>query len=129
MSNIKADYFLDELTDWQTAITFYKKEAEAFVSRLEAVIARNSIPHIAEKVAVFTSALERSADAFYRIQIDIEQQETMLAGDHKPVQNEQISDEMEKRQLLLRHNMLAAEQAYLDTKFECYDFLAGILKK
>lgn len=129
MSNIKADYFLDELTDWATAIAFYKREVEAFVTRLEAVISRNSIPHIAEKVAYFRTALERAADAFYRIQIEMEQQETMLAGDHTPVQNEQISDEMEKRQLLLRHNMLAAEQAYLDTKFECYDFLAGVLKK
>lgn len=129
MSNIKADYFLDELTDWQTAIAFYKNEAEAFVSRLEAVIARNSIPHIAERVAIFRTALENSVDAFYRIQIEVEQQEMMLSDDHKPVENEQISDEMEKRQLLLRHNMLAAERAYLDTKFDCYDFLAGVLKK
>jgi hypothetical protein len=124
-----AEYYLDELEDWKTAIAFYKTEVEAFTTRLEAVISRNSIPHIAEKVETFLSALGKSADAFYKIQIEIEQQETMLGGDHKPVPDEQISDQMEKRQLLLRHNMHAAEKTYLDTKFGCYDFLAGVLKK
>ena len=128
MANTKANYYLKELTDWKNSIDFYKEEINIFSTRLGAVISRNSIPHIAEKVESFQTIVNNWADSFYRLQIEIEQQKIILTTDHTAVDDTLINADSEKRQLLLRHNMLVAEQGWLNSKFDCYDFLAGTLK-
>jgi hypothetical protein len=124
-----ASYYIDELTDWNESVIFYTEEMDEFEQKLEEVIRRNSIAGIAAKVETQQELLNQTLEKFYKIQQQIQQQETALKTDGTLVDDKAINNETEKQQNELRRNMEAAEKEYIDTKFNFYNFLSGILKK
>lgn len=129
MATTISEYYTDELLDWNNSIVFYKNEMDEFTQKLGEVIRRNSIVGIAERVEEHQNMLNKIGDKFYRIQIEIEQQEQALKSDSTLIDDRLINNETEKRQVELRSNMQAAEKEYIDVKFTCYNFLSGTLKK
>jgi len=129
MPNTIAEYYTDELLDWNKSIIFYNHEMNEFTLKLGDVIRRNSIVGIAEKVEAHQTMLNRLSEKFYKIQSEIQQQETALKTDSTFIDNTLIKNETENRQIELRRKMQSAEKEYIDVKFECYNFLSGTLKK
>jgi hypothetical protein len=59
----------------------------------------------------------------------MEIQEAALRTDSTLIDNEQVNDDIEMRQVALRKKIQAAEKEFIDMKFACYNFLSGTLKK
>jgi|SRR5665647_1991833 len=129
MPNTIAEYYTDEMVDWNDSITFYSEEMDELEQKLGEVIRRNSIVGIAEKVEVHQTLLNELSEKFYKLQIEIQQQEAALKTDSTLIDDTLINNETEKRQVELRSKMQAAEKEYIDVKFDCYNFLSGTLKK
>src|SRR5665647_1505768 len=129
MPNTIAEYYTDELLDWNKSIIFYNHEMHEFTQKLGDVIRRNSIVGIVEKVEVHQTMLNWLSEKFYKIQLEIQQQETALKTDSTFIDDTLIKNETENRQVELRRKMQSAEKEYIDIKFECYNFLSGTLKK
>lgn len=129
MATTIAEYYTDELIDWNNTIAFRNKEIHDFSQKLEEVIRRDSIVDIAKKVETHQTLLNQSADKFYEIQKAIQQQEAALKTNSTFLDDTLISSETEKQQTGLRVMMQAAEKEYIDAKFDCHNFLSGTLKK
>jgi hypothetical protein len=102
---------------------------EELERKLGEVIRRNSIVGIAEKVEAHQDLLNGLSDRFYKLQIEIEQQEAALKTDSTLIDDTLINDKTEKQQAELRRKMQAAVKEYIDVKFDCNNFLSGTLKK
>jgi peptidoglycan hydrolase CwlO-like protein len=124
-----AEYYTDELINWNETIIFYNEEMNYLTQQLAEVIQRNSIEGIAKKVEVHQDQLNRLSDKFYRLQTQIDQQQDALKTDSTYIDNGLIDEQIEQRQLELRNKMRAAEKEYIDVKFTCDNFLSGTLKQ
>lgn len=129
MPNTIAEYYTDELIEWNKSIIFYNSEVEEFTQKLAEVIMRNSIPHIAAKVEAHQTLLNRVSDKLHKLQTQIQDQLPVLKTDSRLIDDTLINTETEKRQNELRRKMQAAVKEYIDVKFDCYNFLSGTLKK
>jgi hypothetical protein len=129
MPNIIAEYYTDEIVEWNNSITLYSEEMDELERKLGEVIRRNSIVGIAEKVEAHQDLLNGLSDRFYKLQIEIEQQEAALKTDSTLIDDTLINDKTEKQQAELRRKMQAAVKEYIDVKFDCNNFLSGTLKK
>ncbi len=63
MPNTIAEYYKDELVDWNNSILFHNKEMQEMTQKLAEVIRRNSIVGIGEKVEAHQVLLNRLSDA------------------------------------------------------------------
>lgn len=124
-----AKYYKDELIDWNNATIFYRNEMHELGLRLGEVIRRNSIVGIAQKVEAYQVQLNQATDGFYRLQIEIQQQERSLRTDSTLIDDTLVNEEINKRQVELRRKMHEAEKQYVDVKFACYNFLSETLQK
>lgn len=129
MATTISAYFAEELYDWNRSVLRYQKEMKEFEIRLDEVIRRNSIVGIADEVAVQLTHLDRLSVVFKRLQKAIRQQATKLKKDNILLDDQSIEVETDKTQAELRGKMQAAEKEYVDTKFGCYQFLSGTLRK
>jgi len=129
MSTTIAEYYTDELVEWNDSINFYSKEMDKLEQKLGEVISRNSIVGIAEKVEAHQTLLNELSDKFHRLKIEIQQQEAIFKTDSTLVDNTLINNETGMRQAELRRKMQTAEKEYIDVKFDCYNFLSQTLKK
>jgi hypothetical protein len=123
-----AEYYLDELIDWNESINFYIDEIAVFEQKLVAIISRNTITDIGKKVEVELAKFTTLLKKFNRLQTDIQKQNTLLQTDTDLVDNSLISNETEKIEDDLRNNMKVLEKEYIDVKFDCYNFISGIYK-
>ena len=129
MPNTIAEYYIDELLEWNKTINFYNGEVEEFTQKLGDIIRRNSIPGIAARVEAHQTLLNRLSEKFYKLQMLMKEQEAVLKTDSTLIDDTLINTETEKRQNELRRKMQAAEKEYIDVKFDCYNFLSETLKK
>ncbi|WP_026898254.1 hypothetical protein [Daejeonella oryzae] len=124
-----AQYYSEEMVDWNDAITFYEEEIDDLQNKLLDVIRRNSIVDIAKKVGDHQILLNQVAERFRKLQYRIEQQESELKIDSSLVDNILINNTIETTQAELRREMYTIEKEYIDVKFDCYHFLSETLKK
>lgn len=129
MATSIAEYYSDELVDWNRQIAFYDQEMHEFELKLAEVIGRNSIPHIAAKVEVQQQKLDAVAGKFESLRVDIQQQQASLKTDSTLIDDSLIRTGMEKQQNELRRSMQQAEKEYIDVKYDCYNFLSETLRK
>ncbi len=129
METNMAEYFIDELVEWNRLIVFYNGEMNEFEHKLAEVIQRDTIPNIAMEVENEQDKLNAVSEKFNLLQAQIQQQEAVLRTNGTFIENALINAETEKRQNELRRNMQQVEREYVDTKYGCYNFLSGIFKK
>lgn len=124
-----AEYYSDELVDWNESIQHYNEELDGLETKLEEVIRRNSIIGIAEKVEAHQFLINQVSDKFYALLLEFKKQEDAIRKDNTFLDDSLIDREIENHQAELRRQMQAAEKEAIDVKFDCYTFLSGILKK
>lgn len=124
-----AEYYADELVDCNDSIQHYNEELDNLESKLEEVIRRNSIIGIAEKVEAHQFLINEVSDKFYALLLDFKKQEAAIKKDNSFIDDSLINDQIENQQSDLRLKMQAAEKEVIDVKFDCYNFLSGLLKK
>jgi hypothetical protein len=124
-----AEYYSDELVDWNDSIQHYNEELDGLETKLEEVIRRNSIIGIAEKVEAHQFLINQVSDKFYALLLAFKKQEDAIRKDSTFLDDSLIDREIENQQADLRRQMQAAEKEVIDVKFDCYNFLSGILKK
>jgi hypothetical protein len=129
MGTTIAEYYTDELVEWNRVIGFYNHEMDEFELKLAEVIHRNTIPNIAARVEYEQDKLHEVSGKFYRLQDQIQRQEAALKTNSSFIDDELINAEMEKQQNELRRKMQQAEKEYIEKKHECNNFLSGTLKK
>jgi uncharacterized coiled-coil protein SlyX len=128
MGTTLAEYFTDELVEWSCLIAFNNREMGELENKLAEVIRRNTIPNIAAKEEKQQDKLNAVYEKFKRLQKQILRQEAALKTNSTLVDDTLINPETEKLQNELRRNMQQIEKEYIDTKYECYNFLSGTLK-
>jgi hypothetical protein len=124
-----AEYYSDELVDWNDSIQHYNEELDGLETKLEEVIRRNSIIGIAEKVEAHQFLINQVTDKFYALLLECKKQEDAIKKDNTFLDDSLIDRKIENQQAELRHQMQAAEKEVIDVKYDCYNFLSGILKK
>ncbi len=125
----RAAFYLDELNEWGDHIDVYHQETEELEAKLTALIRRNNVPHIAEQVESRQEALNRVSSLFIHLQQEIADLERQLNPEDGTVLSDiRVDEATERRQAVLRINMQAAEKAYIDTRYDCHQFLSDILK-
>jgi len=129
MATIIAEYYTDELVEWNRLIAFNNREMDEFKHKLAEVIQRNTIPNIAAKVEEQQDKLNTVSKKFFKLRVQIQQQEAALKTDSILIDDSVINAETEKQQNELRRNMHRIEKEYVDSKYECYNFLSQILRK
>jgi hypothetical protein len=129
MPNTIAEYYTDELLEWNKSIIFYNSEVEELTQKLGDVIRRNSIAGIAAKVEAHQTLFNRLSEKFYKLQTLMKEQEAVLKTDSTLIDDTLINTETEKQQNELRRKILVAEKEYIDVKFDCYNFLSETLNK
>lgn len=128
MDHSIAAYYATELGEWNGLIEFHYREIEAMESKLLEVIQRNSIPGIALKAEAEIARLNKSAGLFRKLQKGIWQQQAALKKDSGLKEDSDLDSKTGIREDTLRSHMKAAEQAYIENKYACYDFLSATLK-
>jgi cell division protein FtsX len=129
MATTMAEYYNDELVEWNRLIAFNDQEMDELEHKLAEVIQRNTIPNIAAKVEVEQHKLNSASKEFYKLRKQIQQQEATLKTDSTLIDDSVINPETEKQQNELRLNMRRAEKEFVDSKYDCYNFLSQILRK
>lgn len=124
MSKTIATYYAEEMENWKYSLDFYSGEIDQLNEKLEDVIRRNSIKNIAEKVELHLDALKKVSEIFAKVEEAIQQQGKLLKPNNDLVDNSSINGDTEKLQAVLRINVQAAEKAFIDAKFDCYNFLS-----
>jgi uncharacterized protein (DUF342 family) len=124
-----AEYYSDELVDWNDSIQHYNEELDGLETKLEEVIRRNSIIGIAEKVEAHQTLINDVSDKLYVLLLDFKKQDSSIKKNNTFIDDSLVNEEIENKQADLRQQMQAAEKEVIDVKFDCYNFLSGILKK
>jgi hypothetical protein len=124
-----AEYYSDELVDWNDSIQHYNEELDGLERKLEEVIRRNSIIGIAEKVEAHQFLINQVSDKFYALLLECKKQEDAIKKDNTFLDDSLIDRKIENQQAELRQQMQAAEKEVIDVKYDCYNFLSGIIKK
>ena len=127
MNTTIAGYYVDELAHWIRQIQFYNNEIAGFGTKLAAVIQRNTIPHLAEKVEAQQASLNKVLAQFKMLHELIERQHERLKTDHALIDNRQIDENTNESQNQLRQQMEQVEKFYLEVKYGCYHFLSESL--
>jgi hypothetical protein len=121
------DYYKSELDEWKLAIIAHTKEIAGLEKKLAVAISRNYVKGIGTKVETQLSMLNKISGIFQTLQLEIQQQETLLKTEDKQFTADKLRNSKQS-QHVLRINMQAAEKEYIDVKFSCHDFLSGTLK-
>lgn len=128
MTNSIAEYYLDELNDWQTAIDLYLEAIDNSEEWLQSLLHFNSVPALAAKVEHYLNTLLLSKEHLRQIKTIILSGERILYKDHVPVDDDIVTEELRDSHRLLRKEMHRAEKEYLDTKYDCDEFLASAIE-
>lgn len=122
-----AEFYIDELSNWNETIVFINEEMDGFEKKLTDTIRRNSIVGIADMVEKHQLEFNEVSDKFYRFQIELEQQLNTLKKNNILLENKNIDNGIKKKQSELRNKMKDIEKEYIDLKFNCNAFLSSTL--
>lgn len=129
MAATLAKYYMDELVEWNRAITSYLEEMNEFELKFGEVIQRNTIPDIAAKVEQQQDKLNRVSGNFHSLLGLTQRQEMALKTNNAFIDDALLTAETEKQQNELRRIMQQTEKEYIEKKHECNNFLSGTMKK
>jgi hypothetical protein len=127
MERMVAEYYNEELADWNQITGHCIEEALDFEQRLTDIIRRDSIPAVAASAEHFLQRFELLQQQFLELQNQVEVQESKLVLNNLPVDDKKITDQTILNQSVLRKKMFQTEKDFLDAKYGCYEFFSGIL--
>lgn len=125
MTNSIAEYFLDELYDWKSAIDLYLEETEDSEEWLRDILRFDSVPQLSAKVEHYLNRILLSRQNLLYLRTFIESFEKQLYKDETPETNEMITQQQRDQQKQLREDMHKVEKEYLDLRYACDEFLAS----
>lgn len=128
MTNSIAEYYLNELYDWKSAIELYLEEIEDAQEWLQSILRFDSVPALSAKVERRLNQLFIARNKFSKIKSDIQSAERKLYKEQIPAGNDAVTEEIRKRHKQLRSEMHETEKDYLDVKFYCNEFLENAVE-
>ena len=128
MTNSIAEYYLNELYDWRSAINLYIEEIDDSEEWLQTLVNLDTVPAFAAKVEHYLNQLFLSKENLFVLRSVIQSAEKKLYRDQIPVLNEAITDDVKAQHKQLREEMHRIEKEYLDTKYERDAFLADAIE-
>ena len=128
MTTSIAEYYLNELNDWRSAINLYIEEIDDSEEWLQTLLNLDTIPAFAAKVEHYLNQLFLSKENMFVLRSVIQSAERKLYRDQIPVLNEAITDDVKAQHTQLREEMHRIEKEYLDTKYERDAFLADAIE-
>lgn len=127
MSNTIAAYYAGELLALDEATSFYTDEILELEAKLTDLLHRDSIPQLAENAEHFLDLLSKQQQQFLLLQQQIQQQQNKLKQDHGLIEDKDFNPKTKLGQDSLRRSMFSCEKEYLEIKYNCLDFLSGII--
>ena len=124
-----AEYYINELNDWEDAISLHIEEIDQLEEWLKEVLRNNTVVNLAGKVEHYLNNLFLTKQNLGILKAKIRDGEDKLYKGEIPIGNEQITEEIKSQQNEFRKNLYGLERQYLDIKFECEDFLATTVTK
>jgi uncharacterized small protein (DUF1192 family) len=124
MTKTGATYFRDELIHWFKTLDFYRNEIPQFEERLVEVIQGNPS---AERASQSENFLNQFAELHNKINL-LQMEIGRLKADPSAYGRSNGSEHLQTQapQDTLRENMRATEKDFVDTKYNCHQFLAKI---
>src|SRR5574337_2035950 len=114
MTTSIAEYYLNELSDWRSAINLYIEEIDDSEEWLQTLVNLDTVPAFAAKVEHYLNQLFLSKENLFVLRSVIQSAERKLYKDQIPVLNEAISDDVKAQHKQLREEMHRIEKEYLD---------------
>lgn len=124
MTTSIAEYYLNELHDWKSAIDLYLEEIDDAEEWLQSILHFDSVPALAAKVEHHLNQLLLSKENLLRIKSFIQSSEQKFYKDRLPVGNDLVTEDAKAAHKQLRTEKHKAEKEYLDAKYSCDEFLA-----
>lgn len=128
MTNSVAEYYLNELYDWKSAIELYLEEIEDSEEWLQSILRYDSVPALPAKVEHCLNQLFLSRNKFLKIRSAIQSAERKLYKEQMPVDNNILTKETRQAHKRLRGEMHETEKEYLDVKYDCNEFLENAVE-
>jgi hypothetical protein len=122
-----ANYYLDEQEEWKTNLDIRLHTITEALDWLKKVIQSNTVPKLAAITEHFINQLDISQISFLQLRNDIEVLEKKMHINGIPIENEAVQDDHKKSQQEIRTTLHELEKEYLDSQFECGEFLAGTI--
>lgn len=123
MTKTGATYFRDELIHWFKTLDFYRNEIPQFEERLVEVIQNNPSAERAGQAESFLNQFAELHNKINLLQMEIER----LKAD--PIANGRSNGSAQLPQVpqdSLRENMCGTEKDFVETKYNCHQFLAKV---
>jgi hypothetical protein len=128
MTTSIAEYYLDELYDWRSAIDLYLEEIDDSEEWLQSILRFDSVPALAAKVEHHLNQLFLSKENLLKIKSSTQSSEQKFFKDQVPVGNDIVTEELKINHKKLREEMHKVEKEYLDIKYDCDEFLADAVE-
>lgn len=125
MTTSIAEYYLDELYDWKSAVDLYLTKVDDSEEWLRSLQDSDSVPELAAKTEHYLNQLFLSKENLSSVRSAIQSSERKLYKEQAPVSNDAVTENLKIQQRKLRQDMHRVEKDYLDVKYECDEFLAN----
>jgi hypothetical protein len=123
-----AEYYAEELADWDRTLTFHKEESGDFERRLaQALRSREADEGLEKEGSALLDLFLVQHQRFDHLHKQIENQQHRLDG-NVPGQTVAIANPFTYEQNSLRSRMQSVEKEFIRTKYNGYLFLCSILK-
>jgi hypothetical protein len=119
-----AEYYMEELEDWKNIIALHLHEIDELEEWLNIILQYDTVPMFEAKGEHYLNQFHLFKQNWLKLRKTIETLEARLLTDERPIENKLVSDELKAEQKELRNKMRNIEKDYIDTKYDCDDFVA-----
>jgi uncharacterized small protein (DUF1192 family) len=129
MTKTGSAYFRDQLIHWFKTLDFYRNEIPQFEERLVEVIQRNTSLELASQAESFLNQFAELHNKINLLQMEIERLKTDHSAHGRNNGSAQLQPQVQPQvqpQDSLRENMMATERDFVETKYNCHQFLAKV---
>jgi hypothetical protein len=129
MANSIAEYYINELENWQDSIDLHLEQASGAEALLNEILHYNTVPHLAANVEHYINQLFVSMQKLMDLDKRIIAAKEKLAIKKAPVNDKLVNDNLIQQQKEIRMDMYKTEKEYLETKYANDDFIAQVIGK
>jgi hypothetical protein len=127
MSNLIAEYYINEIDGWKEGQEYYQKQIDQIIEWLKEIIQFDTVPGLANSVSLFIGRLTSKSDEFSKFEKQILDFRESLIVEDDPIEDIDLTSDFQMQQRVLRDTMKNLEKEYLELKYAGDEFIAETL--
>ena len=127
MSNLIAEYYINEIDGWKEGQEYYQKQIDQIIEWLKEIIQFDTVPGLANSVSLFIGRFTSKSDEFSKFEKQILNFRESLIVEDDPIEDIDLTSDFQMQQRVLRDTMKNLEKEYLELKYAGDEFIAETL--